>query len=70
MRNSFSTEMPPTKRQVSYWDGWNVEARLGELDLYCECFRDVALRHARQMPAGSRFLELGCSTGWQSAALA
>jgi len=68
--NLFSVDTPPVDAQVKYWDFWNLESRVGDLDFHCVCIRDEALKCARELEPCRHILEVGCGTGWLSDSLA
>lgn len=60
---------PPLPEQADYWDRWNREARLGELNPYMARLRDVAVRWAGSQGGRPRILEVGCGAGWTAEGL-
>ncbi len=70
MKNGNPAGDPPIDDQVAYWSDWNMRFRKGsqKLDVYQERQLSVA-RSLLPSTKDARVLEIGCGTGWLSAAL-
>ena len=56
--------------QRDFWDAWNRKHRTGHADTFMDRQRDKAVELAQQLGLrGARILDVGCGTGWLSAAL-
>ena len=70
MNNANPAADPPIDDQVAYWSDWNMRFRKvsQKLDAYQERQLTVA-RSLLPQSKDARILEIGCGTGWLSAAL-
>jgi len=67
---------PPSSVPASFsdvdqkmWDDWNLTSRVDEFTPYMHSLLDAALKRVKQFVGRPRILEIGCGTGWMSAAL-
>ena len=66
-----STVIPPMDEQVSFWNDWNLRFR--KLSQSMDAYQGRQLATARSWLSGAtnaKVLEIGCGTGWLTAALA